>query len=134
MILYYIQYHENWAEDIQFLKSRKIFFPTKEKAEIFWKDEIKRAKAHNKFPKPHQIMDIAKIDVGGYRCNINYADITKDNIKYNAPKNSHYLFGDDYAWNNYSLYIYAPKKIDLGKNKKEIAWKLTNLSSAEFEA
>ena len=129
MILYYIDFDERFSEDLVHAQSFRTYFTTKQKAEIAWKKHIRDAKSYNKFPMPHQLAYMEMLD-GGYE----YAKISKDEIIYNAPKVSHWLVKDNVNWQIYNLTIRKPKKIDLGKNKKDIAWKLSSISSSSFQA
>ena len=135
MIFYYIRYSETWSDEtITFSEKKEQYFSTKKEAELFWKKEIRDAKAHNKFPKPHQIDTPKIIGVGIFSETTDYAEISKDKIIYNAPKQSNFLVIDDKNWVWYYLTIEKPQKLVLGKNKKDIAYKLSSISTSYYES
>ena len=127
MILYYIEYKEDYeAETSMPIHSTnyRIYFPTKERAEIAWKKQIRDAKEYNKFPKSWQIKQLDTTNT----------IISKDEIRYNAPKYSHELVKEDINWFLYRLDIKKPQKLDLGKNKKEMSFILTRESKSYFNS
>ena len=135
MIFYYIRYSETWSdESITHSETKEQYFSTKQKAELFWKKEIRDAKAHNKFPKPHQIDRPKIISVGVFSKTTDYAEISKDKIIYNAPNHSNYIVREDKNWVWYNLQIQKPQKLVLGRNKKDIAQKLTSISTSYYES
>lgn len=130
MIFYYIRYSECWTDgDITHYRKEEEYFSTKQKAELFWKKEISDAKAHNKFPMPHQIDWMVKFD-----SNAKYVEISKDRIRYNAPNHSNFLVTENKKWVRYDLEIQKPKKLVLRKNKKDIAHQLTSISTSYYES